>query len=209
MKAKSTVPPGFSSQRILKKFLFRRTSLLLAVAALITSAAGISASDGATVSLSATLAATTFVAQAITHLAAPALTHGPGVGGVTASEAKVFVRTDAAANVAIRYGTDPTLAAYLVSASVAANATRDFTVIIPLTGLPPEATYYLNVLVNGVPQFTAQPYPSFTSFPAVGSRKKLQLCCPGGLWDGVQADSGCSNLCQRRRCTPRLYLYRW
>jgi len=35
------------------------------------------------------------------------LTHGPVVGGVTAAEAKVFVRTDQAANVALEYGTRP------------------------------------------------------------------------------------------------------
>src|SRR5256885_16217810 len=34
------------------------------------------------------------------------LTHGPVVGGVTGSEAKVFVRTDQAGSVALRYGTD-------------------------------------------------------------------------------------------------------
>ena len=38
---------------------------------------------------------------------AQVLTHGPVVGGVTASDAKVFVRTNAIANVTLRYGADP------------------------------------------------------------------------------------------------------
>src|SRR5438105_1452235 len=38
------------------------------------------------------------------------LTHGPVVGGVTASAARVFVRSDQAASVLVRYGTDPTTA---------------------------------------------------------------------------------------------------
>jgi hypothetical protein len=37
----------------------------------------------------------------------PVLTQGPVVGSITASEAKVFVRTDQAATVTLRYGTDP------------------------------------------------------------------------------------------------------
>ena len=103
------------------------------------------------------------------------LTHGPVIGGVTPSKARVFVRTDAAANVALRYGTDPSLARYHVSASLTTNAARDFTVILPLSRLSAETTYYLNVLVNGVPQFTAQPYPSFATFPSKGSRRDFDF----------------------------------
>jgi alkaline phosphatase D len=42
--------------------------------------------------------------------------------------------------------------------------TKDFTVIIPLTLLNPQTTYYLNIYVDGVPQFST-PYPSFKTFP--------------------------------------------
>jgi alkaline phosphatase D len=97
------------------------------------------------------------------------LTHGPIVGGVTASEAKVFVRTDSAANVTLRYGTDPDLQTYFASASVTTSESSDFTATIPLTGLTAETIQYLNVLVNGVPQFSAPPFPSFATFPATGA----------------------------------------
>ena len=40
------------------------------------------------------------------------LTHGPVVGGVTASTANVFVRTDQQAIVALWYGSDPNLGTY-------------------------------------------------------------------------------------------------
>jgi hypothetical protein len=46
----------------------------------------------------------------------PELTQEPVVGGVTASEAKVFVRTDQAANITLRYGSDSNLDTYLLSA---------------------------------------------------------------------------------------------
>src|SRR5262245_12660405 len=93
----------------------------------------------------------------------PMLTQEPVVGGVTASEAKVFVRTDQAATVTLRYGSDPNLDTYLLSA-VATGSPGDLTKIISLSGLTPETSYYFNVLVNGVPQQTGPPYPSFTTF---------------------------------------------
>ena len=106
---------------------------------------------------------------------AQVLTHGPVVGAVTASEAKVFVRTDSAANVALRYGTDSNLQTYAVSNSMTTSEAADFTATILLAGLGPEATYYLDVVVNGVPQFLAPPFPSFTTFPASGSARNFQF----------------------------------
>jgi alkaline phosphatase D len=92
----------------------------------------------------------------------PILMQGPVVRGVTASEAKVFVRTDQAASVTLRYGSDPNLDTYLLSA-LATGSPGDLTKIISLSGLTPETSYYFTVLVNGVPQQTRPPYPSFTT----------------------------------------------
>jgi len=102
------------------------------------------------------------------------LTHGPVVGGVTAASANVFVRTDQAASVALRYGTDPTLTTYLTSAPVNTKHKDDFTRIIPIAGLSAELPYYLNVVVNGVPQLTA-PYPSFTTFPRGDAKRNFNF----------------------------------
>ena len=96
------------------------------------------------------------------------LTHGPVVGGTTDSTANVFVRTDQEASVALWYGTDPILATYLVTDTFQTNSANDFTEIIPLADLTVGTTYYMNVVVNGVPQ-SASPYPSFATFPPVGS----------------------------------------
>ena len=103
------------------------------------------------------------------------LTHGPVVGGVTGSEAKVFVRTDQAGSVALRYGTDPNLDTYLVSEAFDTASTSDFTKIIPLAGLSGETTYYLNVLVNNVPQLTGPPFPSFSAFPPSGTSRDFKF----------------------------------
>src|SRR5438105_9097348 len=72
------------------------------------------------------------------------LTHGPVVGGVTASAARVFVRSDQAASVLVRYGTDPTLATYQESQTFTTSPPDDFTRIILLLNLTAETTYYLD-----------------------------------------------------------------
>jgi len=102
------------------------------------------------------------------------LTLGPVVGGVTASGAKVFVRSDQATSVLLRYGTDPNLLTYQESATSNTKLADDFTKIIPLANLTAETTYYLNVVVNGAPQLTA-PYPSFATFPANRSSRSFSF----------------------------------
>jgi alkaline phosphatase D len=103
------------------------------------------------------------------------LTHGPVVGGVTDSSANVFVRTSQQTTVALRYGTDSNLTSYQLSSSFQTSSDNDFTKIIPLTGLAAEQTYYLNAEVNGVPQRTAPPYPSFQTFPVTGSSRTFKF----------------------------------
>jgi alkaline phosphatase D len=103
------------------------------------------------------------------------LTHGPIVGGVTASNANVFVRTDQPASVVLRYGTDPNLETYLVSGTFQTSSSNDFTKIIPLAGLSAQAIFYMNVVVNGVSQFAARPYPSFMTFPSSGTSRNFNF----------------------------------
>jgi phosphodiesterase/alkaline phosphatase D-like protein len=76
------------------------------------------------------------------------MTQGPFIGSATASEAKVFVRTDQPANVTLRYGSDPNLDAYLESAAFATGSPNDLAEIISLSGLTPGTSYYFNVLVR-------------------------------------------------------------
>jgi alkaline phosphatase D len=103
-----------------------------------------------------------------------ALTHGPVVGGVTASGANVFLRTSTQTTASLRYGTDPNLTGFVESSTFETSSDSDFTKIVPLAGLAAEQTYYLNPVVNGVPQLSA-PYPSFTTFPAEGSSRTFKF----------------------------------
>src|SRR5690348_12446015 len=77
-----------------------------------------------------------------------ALTHGPVVGGVTDTNAQIFVRTDGTARVQVRYSTDPTLTTYSTSDQFTTDGSSDFTEIIPLNNLTAETNYYLDVTVN-------------------------------------------------------------
>ena len=103
------------------------------------------------------------------------LTHGPVVGGVTDSSANVFVRTDQRARVALWYGTDPNLGTHLMSERFRTSSAKDFTKIIPLTSLTAETTYYMNVIVNGMPQSASPPYPSFTTFAPSGTSRTFNF----------------------------------
>jgi hypothetical protein len=103
------------------------------------------------------------------------LTHGPVVGGVTASKAQVFVRTDQEASVFLRYGIDPNLDTYLVSDTLQTSVSSDFTKIFPLNGLIAETTYYMNVIVNGVPQCASPPYSYFKTFAPNGTSRTFNF----------------------------------
>lgn len=96
------------------------------------------------------------------------LTHGPVVGAVDASHARVFVRTDRRALVQLRYGAQPNLGDAVETTAVATGKVHDFTAIVPLANLSPSTSYYIDVLVDGSSQLTP-PYPSFKTFPPAGS----------------------------------------
>lgn len=105
---------------------------------------------------------------------AAVLTHGPVVGSVTGSDAKVFVRTDQAALVRIQYGTDPDLVGSLTTGAFQTLPAADFTGIVRLLDLSPSTTYYLNILVSQVAQLSA-PYPSFKTFPATADPQSFKF----------------------------------
>jgi len=107
-------------------------------------------------------------------LRAQELTHGPVFGDVTEAQANVFVRTSEAATVVLEYSTDPGLQNPFRTGQFLTNDQHDFTTIVPITGLMPETTYYVNVLVNDAPQFD-QPYPMFTTFPVPGTSRAFSF----------------------------------
>lgn len=102
------------------------------------------------------------------------LTHGPVVGAVTDTNARVFVRTDRRAAVKVRFGRTPTLQDAIESTGQSTRAAHDFAGIVPLKELEPATVYYLDVVVDGVPQLAA-PYPQFKTFPVRGSAASFKF----------------------------------
>jgi len=102
------------------------------------------------------------------------LTHGPVVGAVTSSQAKVFLRTGGSARVQIRYGKDSTLAKPNDTPSISVGSDTDFTAQVTLTALEPLTLYYLDILVDGVPQL-GDPYPHFETFPPEGQKHRFKF----------------------------------
>jgi|SRR5581483_10625184 alkaline phosphatase D len=111
---------------------------------------------------------TVAAASVIPETESPYLTHGPVVGAVTDSSARIFARTNDSAQVQVRYGTLPDLSDAIFSAPQFTKASHDFTTIIPLTKLQAATVYYVDIWVNGLDQI-APPYPRFKTFPTAGS----------------------------------------
>ncbi|HET9419009.1 MAG TPA: alkaline phosphatase D family protein [Chthoniobacterales bacterium] len=105
---------------------------------------------------------------------AQTLTHGPVVGGVTDTQATIFVRTGVPAKVTIRYSTDLGLLMYSESRTIATTTSQDNTATVPISGLKGGTKYYLDVAVDGVAQLR-RPYPSFTTFAPAGAARGFKF----------------------------------
>ena len=121
------------------------------------------------------------------------LLHGPMLGCVTERSAKFWVRTVNEVPVQIIASTSNTLIAPIKSETVFTRPNRDYTAIVELAGLAPETTYYYNVLVNGKPTLKPE-FPTFQTYPAVGTTAKFQVSFGGGagfyppnerVWDTI------------------------
>ena len=97
------------------------------------------------------------------HAQGVILTHGPLVGAVTSSSAMVWVRSSESAQVKVRYSVDPELLNYYDTPPVQTDISSDFTAKVNLTDLTPQTIYYLNILVDDLPQLTPT-YPQFKTF---------------------------------------------
>lgn len=76
------------------------------------------------------------------------VTHGPVVGAVTATSARVFVRTSSDAQVNLRYSRDANFASFLESESALTDQSQEWTTQIPLANLQPLSRYYLEVVID-------------------------------------------------------------
>ncbi len=82
----------------------------------------------------------------------PAVTHGPRVGAVSETEAKIWVRACRSAGVSVQYkGEAATWDQADESGTVKARANQDWTAVVELTGLAPKTAYSYRIAVDGEP----------------------------------------------------------
>lgn len=95
---------------------------------------------------------------------AQSIVRGPVLGGVTENSARIYFRTDSAANLQIDLATD-TLFTAPVTYSNSTSAVSFMTAITDLNGLQPDTRYYYRVWVNGVMDTLRG---TFRTFPPAG-----------------------------------------
>jgi len=121
------------------------------------------------------------------------LVHGPMVGCVTGTSAKIWVRTSQAAEVSVALQPDSGISA------TTAQATKesDYTAIVKISGLAPSTDYEFNVIVDG--QASSHDRPAqFTTASRNGQPTKFRLAFGGGagyvppnerVWDTVRGEN--------------------
>jgi hypothetical protein len=97
------------------------------------------------------------------------ITHGPMIGGITANEARIYIRTNVATDFVLEYSADSLFTTFQ-SINTATDAALDNTKIVNLTSLLPSSTYYFRYRINGVVQSTKG---QFKTFPPVGAAEHL------------------------------------
>lgn len=104
-----------------------------------------------------------------TSLSAQNITHGPMIGGITASDARIYIRTNVATNFTLEYSTDSIFTIYQ-SINSATVDTLDNSKIIDLSSLSSSTNYYFRYRINGDIQDTKG---HFKTFPQVGAAEHL------------------------------------
>lgn len=103
------------------------------------------------------------------------LTHGPLVGAVTATSARLWARSRADCTLEIVAATDPTRLPFSPHLRASANLlmAEDGTGVVALENLQPDTRYFYAALINGQPAYPAEEgegFPSFRTFPTPGQK---------------------------------------
>ncbi|MCG3164339.1 MAG: hypothetical protein POELPBGB_00093 [Bacteroidia bacterium] len=99
------------------------------------------------------------------------VTHGPVTGGLNATTARMYVRTDAAMPYTIDVSTEPNFST-LLSFSDSTRPELDNSRIVTLSGLQPYTKYYYRVIIDGIEEERSG---SFTTFPENGVKGNFVL----------------------------------
>ncbi len=114
------------------------------------------------------------------------VTHGPVVGAVTPTSARVVVRIDAMIPVAFEFDTSPDFSNPILSTTATADPDSDYFVICSVSGLTPNTLYYYRPLLDGMPQDEVR---SFQTFPEKDSGATFEFSFGSGQQNGRDENS--------------------
>jgi len=130
--------------------------------------------------------------QALLHEHPLVLVHGPMLGAVTDSAARIWVRTPAEAAVRVAVSASPDMKNPIAPPEAKTSRDADFTAVVEVGGLRPATTYYYSVSVDG--RGALEKPAAFQTFPKVGSPARFQVAFGGGanyapnnerMWDVI------------------------
>jgi alkaline phosphatase D len=107
------------------------------------------------------------------------LIHGPMLGCVTDSSAKIWVRTAEEVPVEVVVSESKEMRRPIRSATVFTDAGEDYTAVAELERLEPDTAYYYDVMIKGKPVL-APKLPRLRTFPAAESPARFQVGFGGG-----------------------------
>lgn len=123
------------------------------------------------------------------------LIHGPMLGCLTDHSARFWIRTVDEVPARLLVSTSEKLTHPLKSEIRPSEFENDYTVLVEVNGLQPATTYYYDILLDGKSALEPE-YPSFRTYPAIGSKARFQVGFGGGagyvpsnerMWDVIQS----------------------
>ena len=123
------------------------------------------------------------------------LVHGPMLGSVTGTTARIWVRTAKESDVQVAAGAGGNFTRELLSASARTSGESDYTAVVELHGLRPDTTYRYEVILDGE-SVSGSDYPSFRTFPERGKPGRFSVGFGGGagyvtrnerIWDLIRS----------------------
>jgi hypothetical protein len=114
------------------------------------------------------------------------MTHGGVAGALTDNSARIFARARREAVISMELSTDPGLTGSLFTEGVRAEASSDFTAIVPVNGLVKDTVYYYSPIIDGVRQ-NSTPYQHFKTAPQQGSDQSFSFVFGSCQLDGTHS----------------------
>jgi phosphodiesterase/alkaline phosphatase D-like protein len=127
------------------------------------------------------------------------VTHGPVVGAVTPTSARITARTSAAATLSFQLSISPTFSTLVGTASSSPVDTNRFATI-SVTGLSPNTEYFYRPVINGTPVTAASEARRFRTATSAGATTPFAFAFGSCQQDG-DAPPGTSNV---GRVFPRI-----